>query len=280
MGFVVINRLFLMVAFRGDSRLLLSIYGLLFFLGPPSAARGEGERPLVEGPLFPALDRKGVESQKRPASQVDPRKFWGGRRVFQKRGIVVEDKDYIVRERYWWLDDRVIGRVVDVVETGGGWFCRVEFDKKMRANWQQKGFERQPEREWRLEQKRDGYKTESFLVEYRGEGVAVPRYACGLVVEERDGVAVVDFPSGLLSPELPRANDWVVRGPDWMDGYVDGAPVPIGPVADDKERFSGVVKSSRNSDGQIEVEWSVTGRTTVHRFDDARGFVDIDLLQK
>jgi hypothetical protein len=212
-----------------------------------------------------------------PSQQRDPKLFWLGKKVFQKASIVVEDKDYIVRDRYWKLDEYAVGKVVEVRPGVQGAVCRVLFDDRRR--WQQKGFEKKPEGETVVQEfQRSGYERTQVTTTYRIEGVAVEKQKCGLVVDDGPEEVVVEFPAPPLSLVKPHLHDQVIRGADWFDGYADGASVPYGRVGPDPGRFAGVGVKELDIDGNIEVERSVTGRISTHRLD-ARLFYDIEMLE-
>lgn len=211
-----------------------------------------------------------------PMRERDPKKFWLNQVVFQKCGIVVEDRDYIIRKRYWFLDSYDVGRVTEVSEADDGIRCTVLFNSNER--WQQKGFDKALDSVTTVNTTvmpaREGFRVESLVATYRSEGVAVDKTKCGIIVRHANEKAVyVEFPAALLCYDLPRVNDRVERGPDWSDGYADGWSEPIGPS--DAKKYYGEVRAPRSLDGSIDVFWPVTGRTTSHRFDNFGGFFDV-----
>jgi hypothetical protein len=233
------------------------------------------------GALVPAITVDDLKACATPAQHRDPEKFWTGKKVFQKLGIVVEDRDFIVRDRYWEIDANAVGTVVRVRQDSIGPVCRVVFVST--EHWQQRGFEKKPvamtTEKQALQVTHAGYEAVSISTSYRIEGVAVDRRFCGLIVSEDGDGRSVEFPAALLSKAMPRLNDKVVRGPDWCDGYADGGAVPIGQIERVAEGCEGVVVKERDRDGNIDVEWLRTGRTTTHRFD-SRDFYDIELCEK
>lgn len=233
------------------------------------------ESPLVEGDLIPTIDREAMSLELQPCAVRDPKTFWHGRRIFQKAGIVVADKDYVIRNGYWYLDEFSTGRVIDISRGAAGWTCRVRFNVTARKSWDRRIISEGDKRPQTLEVKRVGYKTSYILATYRLEGFAVAPELCGLIVSEKAEITEVEFPVALISPEMPQGNDRVARGADWLDGYIDGGPVPMGPVPGDPSLYLGSVVKKRDADGLVEVKWHTTGRTSVHRFDDRRGFFDI-----
>lgn len=214
-----------------------------------------------------------------PMRDRDPEEFWLNQRVFQKDGIVVEDRDYIVRERYWILDSYDVGRVTEVKQGDDGTRCTVLFESDER--WQQKGFDKKLDSVTTVESTvvpaREGFRVGSIVATYRNEGVAVEKARCGIIVRHANEKAVyVEFPAALLCYDLPRVNDRVTRGPDWGDGHADGWSEPIGPS--DAKKYYGEVFAPRDQDGSIDVFWPVTGRTTTHRFDNFGGFFDVQKI--
>jgi len=231
--------------------------------------------------LVPAVTLNELKACATPSQHREPEKFWTGKKVFQKRGIVVEDQDFIVRDRYWELDTNAVGKVVGVRQTGMGPICRVVFVDN--EHWQKRGFEKKPVSQTvekqSLQVTHAGYEAVSISTSYRIEGVAVDRRLCGQIVSEDGTQRIVEFPAALLSRAMPRLNDKVVRGPDWCDGYADGGGVPIGQVEAGAAGCEGVVVKERDRDGNIDIEWVRTGRVTTHRFD-SRDFYDIELAEK
>lgn len=234
------------------------------------------------GDLVPTITAEQLKMAATPAQLRDPERFWAGKKVFQKLGIVVVDKDFIVRDRYWELDANAVGKVVEVKQTGQGPMCRVSFAN--REHWQQRAFAKTPvattTEKQTLQVTHAGYEAVSISTSFRVEGVAVDRRYCGLVVNDDGGSEIiVEFPAALLSRAMPYLNDKVARGPDWCDGYADGGSVPIGQMEEEvAEGCEGIVVRERDGDGNIDVEWVLTGRVTTHRFD-SRGFYDIERLE-
>jgi hypothetical protein len=240
--------------------------------------RAEEPANVLAGSIVPVLNAENLKFVNVPSQQRDPKRFWQGKKVFQKTGVVIEDKDYIVRERYWELGEHAIGKVAEVRPGAQGVVCRVIFGD--REHWQQKGFEKKPVGESVVQEfQRSGYEKTHVTTTYRIEGVAVEKQKVGLVIEDGPDGLVVDFPALLLSLSKPNLHDQVVRSADWFDGYADGAEVPYGSVGADPRRFAGVVVKERDIDGNVEVEWLSTGRISTHRFD-ARLFYDIELLER
>lgn len=244
-----------------------------------SAEESSADETIFAGNFGAEISVEDLKKLGTPTRDRDPKRFWLNQRVFQKDGIVVEDRDYIVRERYWILDSYDVGRVTEVKQGDDGTRCVVLFDSDER--WQQKGFDKKLDTVTAVESTvipaREGFRVGCIVTTYRNEGVAVDKARCGIIVRHANEEAVyVEFPAALLCYELPRVNDRVTRGPDWGDGYIDGWSEPIGPS--DSEKFYGEVFAPRDLDGSVDVFWPVTGRTTTHRFDNFGGFCDVQKI--
>jgi hypothetical protein len=233
----------------------------------------------VVGTVLPDVKAGDVVRYSRPLRSLDPKTFWNrNRRVYQKSGILIEDDDYVVKERWWELDSRSVGSVVETRQTDRGWVVEVLFATD--DGWQPRTFEKQLESET-SEQKtvtltRRGYQAQTLTLTYKVNGVAVDRSQCGLIRRREAAAAYVEFPADLLSYELPRMNEQVMRGPDWFDGYADGGYVPFGNLGEQRGACLGSVTEERNDDGNITIRWDRTGRTSSYRFDNRHGFCDIE----
>jgi hypothetical protein len=209
-----------------------------------------------------------------PHQERNPAQFWKGKEVFQKRGIVVEDKDFVIRKRWWELSRYHVGTVQDVDVDHRGGSATVLFRNK--PKWMEKpgGPGQASSKEQSITVTRDGYPKHTIAISSRAEGIAVDEKCCGLLIKEEAESCCVEFPWALLALVWPEMNDRVVRGPDWCDGYADGGNTPFGPNTNVDKKCIGVVRSSRDSQGYVEVEWEVTGRITSHRVD-VRNFYDV-----
>jgi hypothetical protein len=103
--------------------MVAGVVGQLLALEPGALPHEVG----AEGTGYSAADLRKWEQ---PSQFRNPVGFWSGRRVIQKRGIVIEDRDHIVRERYWVLDEYATGNVVEVSLVSTGARLRVRFISK------------------------------------------------------------------------------------------------------------------------------------------------------
>jgi hypothetical protein len=269
---------------RLDRRVMWALLfpsAVVFSVNASALTQAQERAGVLRGDLVPAIDPRLLDTFAYPARQRDSKRFWLTAPVFQKNGIVIEDEDYIVRTKYYVLDSRAVGEVVDVRDTDEGAVCTVRFQD--RSLWQVNELNKKPvsqtEAQTTMKVTRDGLDAETIATTYRIEGYAVSSSKCGVIKkQENEGTLLVEFPASLLSYELPRMGDKVVRGPDWQDGYVDGNDHPIGRPDKTVADYYGLVVENRNAEGYIHVKWAVTNRVTVHRFDNNGGFVDIQKL--
>lgn len=227
-----------------------------------------------------------VAEDDRPYQFREPRQFWMHQIVFQKRGIVIEDDDYIVRKRYWVLDRAVVGQVVQVDPLEKGLDLLVRFDST--SGWQVKGSNIQNRRvstTKRHETIRPNYSGDGLDIDsdevtfsYTIEGEEVDPDRSGLIVRREGNVVFVRFPSSLISLVSPRVGDRVKRSHDWHDGFADGGLQPTGAAADQSAECVGIVERERDEQGFVDVRWERTGRRKRHRFDNF-GYYDIQLAE-
>lgn len=229
------------------------------------------------------------EDDDRPSQVRDPQAFWQRKVVFQKLGIVIEDEDYIVRERYWVLDKSVTGSVTDVdVMADSTAVVEVRFDGRDRG-WRQHGVNIRDRRVSRTnrtvnirpEPYGDGLRVDADEVtfSYRIEGEEVDPARCGVIVRLEGDVTVVRFPCHLAALAAPRKGDVVMRSADWHDGFADGGTKPTGPLEQSSVACVGTVEGERDEDGFVAVRWHKTGRKKSHRFDH-HGYYDIELVPR
>jgi hypothetical protein len=222
-----------------------------------------------------------------PFQVREPEMFWSGKTVFQKRGIVIEDEDFIIRERYWTLDQSVTGKVIDVeLADGKDTFVTVGFDG-MGGGWRAESVNirdrvvSKTERTLtiRPDHYGDGTKVEvdEVTVTHRIEGDQVEPNRCGVLVRHEGAAIAVRFPGNLLSVVSPRKGDAVVRSWDWHDGFADGGLEPKGRGSEASRECVGRVVRDRDADGFLEIEWEKTKRKKLHRFDHA-GYYDVEPL--
>jgi hypothetical protein len=225
--------------------------------------------------------------ERQPYQFREPKQFWMHQFVFQKRGIVVEDDDYIVRKRYWVLDTAVKGQVVQVDAIENGLDLTVRFDS-MGSGWNTVGINVQNRRVTKTKRtetiRPDAYgdgtniEVDEVTFSYTVEGEEVDHDRCGLIVRREGGVVFVRFPSSLLSLVSPRVGDRVARSFDWHDGFADGGRQSQGIDPQLPEGCYGIVESERDEKGFIDVRWERTGRRKRHRFDNF-GFYDVQLVR-
>jgi len=242
-----------------------------------------GDEPfrVFPGRVLPEVDRETVLRGTSPQQTRDPVGFWKARRAYQKSGVIVEDRDFVVRERYWIPESRDVGEVVKVT-AGDNWVtCSGLY--RSASKWREQALPERPdsrtEKTMTIEVERPGpfekVRIDTVTTTYHIEGLGVPPERVGVIVEETPEGTLVDTPSHLLRLELPRIRDVVIRGPDWANGYADGGAVGYGENPDSPEQYVGTVVTDRDADGNYDVEWSQTGRTGSYRFDDSRGYYDI-----
>lgn len=216
-----------------------------------------------------------------PYQEREPEKFWMQQTVFQKKGIVIEDSDYVVRKRYWVLDPTVKGRVVEVDRLLNEVLLSVRF-QGISVGWREHG---DSVRNRRVETTRravrvngwyEGGKVEADEVKfsYEIEGVKVSPERCGVITLREGQAVVVRFPSHLLSLEPLRKGDRVVRSWDWDGGFADGGNNATSSDQSTAAEFFGVVDSERDRHGFVAVTWAKTGRKKLHRYDH-RGYFEI-----
>jgi hypothetical protein len=258
--------------------------GLVVETASMASAEEKAGQFQMQGQLLPTVTKEDKDRSVKPLRDRDPQKFWGRhRRVCQTKGIVIKDKDYVVKykEGKWWkLDTHVVGTVVEVRRNDLGVVVQVLF--KNRNLWGEQTFTETPEsvttQTSEITLTRAGVREDRVTYTRRQIGVAVPKESCGLIVREEGDAAYVDFPEGLLSYEIPGANDRVIRGPDWFDGYADGGETPFGDLGEGRDQYYGDVMGNRDTDGIIEVLWMKTGRKTVHRSNSPSRHVDVEKL--
>lgn len=232
-----------------------------------------------------------------PLSLRDPEKAWVGQPVFQKEGIVIEDSDYVMKKRFWKLDEKAIGTVVRV-ETAPNrpnlakLFVRFDGTPNESPGWTEEGFQFGREvvstttGEKKIRNDSQGgatvESTETTVTRERN-GQKVEEDGVGLIVERTDKFTTVRYPMPLLGRLRPQPGDVVVRGPDWCEGHADGGGRPFGMLKDAVEngtpKYTGIVLAERDGrSGFIAVYWRATGRKTRHRFD-MSGFYDIQVVR-
>lgn len=227
----------------------------------------------------------GGDDDDRPYQLREPKQFWLQQKIFQKRGIVVEDDDCIVRRQYWVLDQTVVGQVTDVEVVKDGVFVTARFDG-IGAGWQKRGINMQDRRVSKTSRSTtvrpnpygDGaeIRSDEVTFSYRLEGEEVDPSFCGLLLQHDERVVVVRFPAALVSLVSPRFGDEVVRSWDWHDGFADGGDTAVGMQHGSAGDCVGVVESERDDKGFINVRWKQTGRRKSHRFDNF-GYYDVQL---
>lgn len=228
-----------------------------------------------------------IDDEEGPVQFRDPKAFWMHKVVFQKRGIVIEDEDFIVRNAYWVLTPSAQGQVVGVEQVDrSGVFVEVRFDET-NAGWNRHGINirnRAMENRHRTVRIRpdpygDGAEIEADEVTYSYtiEGVEVERSRCGLIIRREGDVTVVRFPCHLVALVSPLPGDTVQRSGDWQDGYSDGGRKPRGPHEGSANDCIGRVLSERDREGFVSVRWEKTGRKKLHRFDHL-GYYDIEVV--
>jgi len=236
---------------------------------------------VFSGAVLPDVDRETVVRGVSPSQARDPVDFWSERRVYQKSGVIIEDRDFVVRARYWVPESTDVGEVVGVTVGDNLVTCRVLYRNP--SKWREQALPERPtsrtETSTSIEVERPGpfekVRIDTVTTTYHIEGFGVPPERVGVIIEETQDGTLVDTPSHLLRLELPRIRDSVIRGPDWAGGYADGGVVGYGENPDSQERYVGTVVTDRDADGNYDVEWALTGRTGSYRFDDSRGFYDI-----
>lgn len=246
----------------------------------PGIANAEDRPALVE--LYVRTD---FDDYDKPAQNRDPVGFWENQRVFQKRGIVIEDKDYIVRERYWVLDETATGLVKEAIPLKDGARTRVVFANT--NGWQERGFEKRgkvvTERKSTMKV-RSNYRgdadveTDEVSYSYRIEGVWVDPSTAGILSYDDNGKPVIEYPSTIIGLVRPQIGDTVIRSLDWCNGFADGGPSPFGLLALLPSACAGEVVAPRDEDGYVAVRWQNTGRKTSYRFD-SHGFYDVNLAK-
>jgi len=222
-----------------------------------------------------------------PYQYENPRAFWLNKTVFQKRGIVIEDHDYIIRDRYWILDSKVYGQVTDVEQGDRQAWLIVQFEGGMGGGWQSKGVNVRDRRVVNKQRtvtiRNDPYgdgtraHVDEISFSYRIEGEQVEPGRCGVIIRHEGRLTVVRFPASLMSLISPQVGDAVRRSWDWHDGVADGAARPTG--KDTCSACTGTVTKERDDKGFVDVRWNLTGRNKSHRFDNL-GYYDIEPIDE
>lgn len=253
----------------------------------------------VKGEPVPIVSRftaYEIDEWDEPLSLRDPEAAWVGQPVFQKSGIVIEDAGYIVKQRYWTLDEKAIGRVARVEEVPNRpklakLFVRYDGSPNDSPGWTAHEFEFGREVvSTTTGQKRirndslGGISVESSesTVTRERNGQPVEENEVGLIVDRTEKSTTVRYPMHLVGRLRPQPGDVVVRGPDWCEGHADGGARPFGSLKDAVEngtpKYPGIVLAERDGrSGFIAVYWKATGRKTRHRFD-MSGFYDIQVV--
>lgn len=286
-------------AFRGGNVLVLMLLGAAGSLasGPVTAHAQEKRQEASESvPIVGRFTRYELDEWNEPLALRDPEKAWVGQPVFQKSGIVIEDSDYIVKQRYWTLDEKAIGTVAKVETVPNRpdlakLYVRFEGAPDGSPGWTERGFEFGREvvstttGEKTIRNDSAGgvrvESTESTVTRERN-GQPVKESEVGLIMDRTDKFTTVRYPMPLVGRLRPQPGDIVVRGPDWCDGHADGGGRPFGALRDAEEngtsKYAGIVLAERDvRTGFVAVFWKATNRKTRHRFD-ALGFYDIQVL--
>lgn len=220
-----------------------------------------------------------------PLQVRDPQAAWRGQPVFQKRGIVMEEKEGdIVYQGYWVLDRSAIGVVEEVRLSPKMPKLVVRFPN--RNGWERRVLEIQRETTDTTQTRMsirpsyagDGAEIEKdeVTVRYEKVGMKVDPAVAGHIIGEEGDSTVVELPMNLVGRARPLVGSRVIRGPDWCDGFADGGSVPFGPNPKPLA-FTGEVVEERDVNGCVTVRWEQTGRVTAHRYD-VSGFYDLQPL--
>lgn len=253
---------------------------------------------VLEGSVVPCDEKSLEERPAKSAKSNDPQAFWNNRRVYQTRGIVIEDGDHVVKSRWYELDWRAVGTVCRVQPRDDKVMVTVVFENDQ--GWVTKIMEPPGAvQQMILELGRKSPDAETFEFIGQANGWSVNEELCGLIQETPEkkppgdeqvdeqprepGAAMHDlvfpvrvvFCADLLRLELPKKNDEVCRGPDWDSGYADGSSSPLADADQRRSPHIGVVVGERSRDGNVEVQWNSTGRRAAYRFDSLGGFYDV-----
>lgn len=271
---------------------------VVWFLGARHTiyAQDELKSPDEATPITGRYSRYELEEWNEPLVLRDPVKAWEHAAVVQKSGLVIEDPGYVVKQRYWTLDEKAVGTVVKVEAVrdrpnSARLFVRFDCSPAESPGWTQHEFEFSREivstttGEKRIRTDSAGGATvessETTVTKERN-GQPVKENEVGLIVESTNKFTLVRYPMSLIGRVRPRIGDIVVRGPDWCDGHADGGDKPLGAIVDATEngnpKFAGIVLSERDGrTGYVTVLWKATGRKTSHRFD-FKSFYDIQVV--
>jgi hypothetical protein len=213
----------------------------------------------------------------------DPKAFWLDKTVFQKRGVVVEDQDLIIREQYWVLDRTVQGQVIEVEQGDAKVWLIVQFEGGMGGGWERKGINVRDRTIVRTQRtvtiRNDPYgdgghvHVDEVSLAHRIEGDQIDSDRCGVIIRQEGRITVVRFPASLVSLTSPRVGEAVRRSWDWHDGLADGGTRPTG--IETCSGCTGTVTKERDEKGFVDVRWNVTGRNKSHRFDHL-GYYDVE----
>jgi hypothetical protein len=212
----------------------------------------------------------------------EPREFWINRQVHLKQpnNNVIEDQDYVVRERYWTLDASSIGTVVGVTLVEDTQVLRVRFDN--RNGWSEHGLEKREgvavQQQSTVTPNGNGgvdMNSESTVRRIEGERL-FDEDECGVIIEQSDNITIVECPSVICTLPKPSVGELVTRGPDWQ-GFADGGNRRYGPNTGKPETFAGEVIEEIDRDNLVDIKWKKTGRISACRFD-ASGFYDIVVI--
>lgn len=250
-------------AFRCASALLFG------FMTSGVYVRCEEKFRAFGGAVIPSVDEESLRRLGTSRQMREPMKFWVDQRVQVKSGIVVEDKDYVIRSVWWRLPSRNVGVVQQVSESEKGARCTVLFPD--RDGWEEHPLDKQALARDRTEPEK---LAGTVVALEHVDGLAVDPWSVGVVVSDEDGGILVELPVSIIRLEEPQVRDRVIRGPDWS-GYADGGDSSYGLHAENPDRFFGTVVSRRDDDGNCDVEWELTGRITSMRFDSLGGYYEI-----
>jgi hypothetical protein len=228
----------------------------------------------IPGNILPKIPDDWSFSQT-PAHRKDPEEFWVGKKVYPRRGIVVEDEFFIVdgeAKKCWTLDQFTPGTVEAVEEYRGMPVAVVAFeDTELWMEGAVAQIELGVARAAQLltVERYGEWVDQSVTANPELGGFRVNRQDAGVIVNgtpREPGAVKVRFPIALLSVARPGFGARVKRSADWCFGHSDGGSVGFGLDPNADKDLLGTTLGTVDESGLVEVEWDYTYQRKFVRF--------------